>query len=323
MLNVRLYAIILIALLVSACGGGGGGGGDAPAPAAVVTSVDTRKCPDGGPIPQAGTSACAVVVTSVVDLVKIDRVVLKQQGVTFAFSGTIDPATVNLDNIVLKKGDVNGVPVVGSSVALAADGKHATYIPLQIPAANQPYVITLAFKDTVGREVTTNTGFTTPPMVCADNAIWSNPATFSTMYQDCVADIGVQTLVNASFNTLQDDTCTITLSTPLTSACKAYMANGTMILSNTSVVVVGHATIWMAYIGMDAKSNTVLLDANDPKNLVPVGTLVLPSSLVSITGNPSGESIRIETSVAGVIKTEQVTWNAGSSTLAVTCLKNC
>ena len=159
-------------------------------------------------------------------------------------------------------------------------------------------------------------------MVCADNAIWSNPANFSPVYQDCVADIGVQTLVNP-FNTLQDNTCNITLGTPLSAECKAYFANGTMVLSNTSTVVNGHSTVWMSYVGTDDVSNIVLLDANDQSNLVPVGTMTLPSSLVWVIGNPTGARIAVSTSVAGVTRIEQVAWSASASALAAKCLRNC
>jgi hypothetical protein len=230
-------------------------------------------------------------------------------------TGTLDPASVTNENVMFFVG-TKPVPVAGAAT-LGADGKTLSFVPTMRLAYGQTYYFAATVKDTLGRTVQMNITFTTSAMVCVDTTIWSNPATFSAEYQDCVADIGVQTLVNASYNTLQDDSCAITIGTPLSAACKAYMANGTMILAKTSVVVNGHASIFMTYTGTDTKSNIVLLDANDPNNLVPVGAMSLPNPLVWITGNSTDASISMSTSVAGVFKNEQVTWNSTKAALVI------
>jgi hypothetical protein len=228
-------------------------------------------------------------------------------------SSTISPLLVPFDGALtsatatLWQGAVGGTAVSG--IASLVGGNTVAFAPTVRPASGQPFVLAITATDTLGRAVTANVSFTTSAMVCTNTTIWSNPATFSTAYQDCVADVGVQTLISQS-NALQDTSCVVTVGTPLSAACRAYMANGTMALANTSLVVNGHSTLWMAYIGTDKVSTLVLLDANAPTSLVPLGMLALPSALAWIIGNPTGASINI-----GVAK--QATWDTASAALVI------
>lgn len=292
-----LCAVFMIALVVvSACGGGGGGSGS--------TSTPTSSAP---------------VTASVNDLqgTTVSPTTLSD-GVKFHFSGSIDPSKTTVEVTV------GGIPGSGTAT-FSNNNQDVAFKPTVRLPFGKSVTVTITTVDTTGHVVQTTVTFTTSAMSCTNTAIWSNPAVFSAALQDCVAPIGVMALVTSSINTLQDNSCTIAVGTALTAACKAYLANGTMLLADTSIVVNGHAVKWMAYIGMDGKSNIVLLDTNDPNATpVPLGTLVLPTNLVSAIGNPTGESIRrVTTSVNGVIRTEQVTWDVSSSSLVVTCLLNC
>ena len=230
-------------------------------------------------------------------------------------SGALDPATVTDANVTLS----NGADVVGSAVSLSADGRTLSLVATKRLGFGTADAFAATVKDTLGRTVQMNIAFTTTAMVCADNAIWSNPANFSTVYQDCAAGIGVQVKVDQTYNKVQDDTCTLTLGAPLSAACKAYLANGTMLLANTSIVANSHLVTWMAYVGSDGKSNLVLLDTNDPANAspAPVALVTLPSPLSRLTGNVTGASVRTADG-----KTSQASLDTANN-ISITCLAGC
>ncbi|MDO8575703.1 MAG: hypothetical protein Q7R90_00105 [bacterium] len=325
----KLYAaLVAVVVGLNGCGGGGGGGSDESPPAASATATaSVTPAPTPPPCPtgeaQIAGKVCPAVNATPVTLTTVAPRAFKQ-GVTIQLNGTLDPNSVTNDNVALWKGvaGTGNVPLtaVAGTVSVVSGNKDMKYVPTQLLANGQAYTLFVNVKDSLGRPVQMTISFTTNAMVCADNAIWSNPAAFSAVYQDCVADIGVQTLVNASFNTLQDSSCVITVGTPLSAECKAYMTNGTMILAKTSVVVNGHAAIWMAYIGTDKVSTLVLLDES---TLAPVGKMALPNSLVWIIGNPTGASVSMSTASPGVFKNGQMVWNQSTSTLGFTCFKNC
>jgi hypothetical protein len=240
------------------------------------------------------------------------------QGLTVQFNGGLDPASI-MKNVVLWQGAVDTGTSVAGTTSLAGGNRDLTFVPTQRLAYGQSFVLAMNVTDSVGRPVSSTVPFTTNAMVCADNAIWSNPANFSAVYQDCVAGIGVQTKIDQAYNKVQDDTCVVTVDTPLTSACKAYLANGTMVLANTSIVANSHLVTWMAYVGTDGKSNLVLLDTNDPADAspVPVAKLVLPSPLSWIIGNVTGASIKTADG-----KTSQASLDATNS-IILSCLVGC
>jgi len=317
-----------VAFSLTGCGGGEGGSGDAGNTVSSTTTttlppVAIQTCPNGSAAPATGAANCPTVTPNAPVTLSTVTPRLFKQGVTIQFNGALNPSSITAVNVVLWKGAVGTGTKVAGTASLAANNKDLTYAAVQFLANGSSYTLDINATDSLGRPVHLTIPFTTTAMVCADNAIWSNPANYSSVYQDCVADLGVQTLVNPAFNTLQDTTCTVNVSSPVTPECKAYMANGTMILANTSTVANGHSTMWMAYIGTDGISYIVLMDTGNVTAPVVIGKLALPSTLVWIIGNPTGANINITTSTNGVLKNEQVTWNASSSTLTVTCFKNC
>lgn len=329
--NVAKIAVVLaaIAIALTGCGGGGGGGGDAGNTSVVSSTTTTTlpaiaTCPNGSAAPVTGAANCPVVAPNAPITLSTVTPRSFKQGLTVQFNGALDPSSVTNVNVVLWKGTVGTGTKVAGAASLAANGKDLTYAATQFLANGSSYTLDISVTDTIGRPVHLTIPFTTTAMVCADNAIWSNPANYSSIYQDCVADIGVQTLVNPAFNTLQDETCVVTTGVPLSAACKAYMANGTMILANTSVVANGHSTMWMAYIGTDGKSTLVLLDVNSMGNPVPLDVMARPAPLIWTIGNLTGVNIDLNVSgISGVLTNEQVTWNASSSKLVATCMRNC
>jgi hypothetical protein len=211
-----------------------------------------------------------------------------------------------------------GVAVAGNP-ALSADGKTVTYTPVQRPAFGQTYTLVAKVKDSIGRSVESSVPFTTAAMVCVDSAVWSNPANFSSAYQNCVAPIGVQVKIDQAYNKMQDDTCTMALDSPLSAACQAYLANETIMLANTSIAANSHLVTWAAYVGTDGKSNLVLLDTNDPANPTPapVASLALPSPLAWLIGNTTGASVRTADG-----KTSRASLDA-TNHIVLTCLVGC
>ncbi|MCR4341988.1 MAG: hypothetical protein NUW01_19090 [Gemmatimonadaceae bacterium] len=310
---VRGFAAAVMVALLAACGGGGSGGSSSEqSPAPVV-----KFCPDEAtPIPAKGTTFCPFVnISAPSTLGSVDPQTFLQ-GLTVQFDGGLDPGSI-MKNVVLWEGAVDTGTSVAGTTSLAAGNRDLTFVPTQRLAYGQSFVLVMNLTDSVGRPVSSTIPFTTTAMVCADNAVWSNPATFSDVYRDCVADVGIQTQVDPTFNTVQDDTCVVTVGTPLTSACKAYMANGTMLLANTSIVVGGHAVMWAVYSGTDKSDNFVLLDVNDSSNPVPVATFVSPAPLKNITGNATGMFARTTDG-----KGSQLTVNS-SSNIVWTCVLGC
>lgn len=278
--------VVAVPLFLSGCGGGGGGGGDAPA--AAVNPVVTVTCPNGASA--ATASACPVVGT--IAPVTLSSVTPRQfvQGLTIQFNGAIDPSSLTSKNIVLQQGTG---PVLTTTASLAAGNRDLTIVATQILANGQSFSLQLTLYDSLGRPVQLSAQFTTAAMVCSDNAIWSNPATFAAVLQDCVAGVGVQAKITPAFNKLQDNSCTLTVGVPLSAACHAYLANGTFLLAATSMLVNNnHTALWAVFNGLDDKGQVVALDINDNANPIVVAVLALPSAITSITGNPGGAFIR-------------------------------
>lgn len=304
MKSLHVLAAFTVVLSLAACGGGGGGG-DSSAPSVAQSPVTV---PVVGP-------------TTPVTLSTVDPH-LFHQGFSVSFNGALSAATAVLWQGAVDTGTAfAGTTTLGGNGAAVNSGNIVTFAPNVRPVYGKPFVLVITATDTLGRPITVTIPFSTSAMSCVNTAVWSNPATFSEPLQDCVAPIGVQALVTPA-NTLQDNSCTITTGAPLTPTCHVYLANGTMLLADTALVVNGHATTWMAYVGTDGKSNIVLLDTNDPNNPVPIGTTVLSNPLVWEIGNPTGESISIKTGVTGN-ETDQVTWDTTSGILKRTCLVRC
>lgn len=321
--NIRAAVMAaVVALLLSACGGGGGGGDPSPAPTAVPVAAAGPTCPNGSPIPATGSSACPAVGVATGNTLQDGSVVSPSvTPLAVSFNGGLSSAAVVLWQGAVGGTSIDGTTALSGSGPAVNSGNIVTFAPTVRLAFGQPFVLVITAKDTLGRNVSVIITFTTPAMSCTNSAIWSNPAVFAVVLQDCVAGVGIQAFITP-FNTLQDNSCTLTNGAPLSAACKAYLANGTFLLAATSMVVNSHTAIWMAYIGLDGKSNIVLFDANDLTAMIPVGTMVLPVPLVWVIGNPTGESIAINTGVAGN-ETDLVTWDATTSTLKRICLVRC
>lgn len=303
--NLRAAFVAVVVMLLSACGGGGGGGDDSPHVSAA-----------SGPSPSSGSSTPAVT-GSVVGALQGTTVAASSLGaIDITFSGALDPSSVSAS--YLQGGTL---PSVAGVIVLSAGNTKVTVTPKIRLAFGQQVTLVVTAKDTIGRTVTTSVSFATSAMSCV-SPIWSNPATFNTALQDCVAPIGVQALVTPGLNTMQDDSCVFTVGVPMTPQCKLIAANGTLLFVDTSIVVNGHSVIWAAFIGTDGKSRIVLFDMNDPNNPVPLGTMVLPNSLLWEIGNPSGESISLNTGVVGN-ETDLVTWDVATNALKRTCLVRC
>jgi len=273
-----LMCAVAVIFLITACGGGGGGtSSPAGPPAGQIT------CPDGSFAND--VSACPAVTLIASDYANVDPHMLKQ-GVIAQFTGALDPASVT-DGALLRNDDAITGTVVPGAVSLSSDNMDLFDKPTQWLAYSQTYNLAIDVNDSIGRTVSVDIPITTMPMSCTNTAIWSTPANYSSQLKDCVSPIGVQAQVT-EFNKLQDDTCIVTAGTSLTTECHAYLENGTVGLTNTGIIVGGHTVMWMIYIGTDNLSSVVLLDVNVPTNPVPVATLILPSPLVWIIGNPTG-----------------------------------
>jgi len=297
-MKVWTFCAAVVAAALAACGGGGGGGSTSG-----TSNPTSVACPDGSSATSA--AACPAVSTpsgaqsTAIGTVKV------------SFTGTLASATA-----VLWKGAVGGTPVAGVS-SLSSDLKIVMFTPtVRIAYGDQQYTLVITGTDSVGRTVQTTLSFSPGPMVCANNEVWSNPATFVSAYQACLAPIGVQTLLDPVIHKMTDTSCTFTVGSPLSAACKLYAANGTLMFANTSITVNGKAMVWIGWFGNDGSSNLALVDA---ATLAVVAKTVLTSPLVWMIGNPTG--VNIDVRVGTVLRNEQVTVNG--SELVVSCRVNC
>jgi len=300
-MKVHIFVATALVAMLAACGGGGGGdSGGSPSPTPSPTAI---ACPDGSSATSAATcpavSAPSGAQPTTTGTVKV------------SFTGTLASATA-----VLWKGAVGGTPVAGTS-SLSSDLKVVTFTPtVRIAYGDQQYNMVITGTDSVGRTVQTTTSFSPGPMVCANNEVWSNPATFVSAYQACLAPIGVQTLMDPVIHKMTDTSCTFTVGSPLSAACKLYAANGTLMFANTSITVNGKAMVWIGWFGQDGSSNLALLDA---ATLAVVAKTTLGNPLVWMIGNPTG--VNIDVRVGTVLRNEQVTLVGAE--LVVTCRVNC
>lgn len=295
-MKVHLIAAVLVVVL-GACGGGGGGGDSGGSPSPAPTSV---TCPDGTSATSAAT--CPTVAASGGAQSALD-------GTTVSFSGTLASATG-----VLWKGAVDGTPVAGTS-SLATDMKTVKFTPTVRLAYGQTYTLVVTGIDSVGRTVQTTTTFVHGPMVCANNAVWSNPAAYVPAYPGCVAPIGEQTKMDTVVHAMTDASCVMTVGSSLSAACKLYAANGTLMFANTGVTVGGKATVLVAYYAQGGQSQLALLDA---ATLSVINTIGFSNQLVWIIGNSTGAAIA--TNVGGKERREQMTYG---STFGFACYAGC
>lgn len=284
---------VFLVIFITGCGGGSG-----------PMAVDQMPCPDGS-FAKDAASCQPVGLLSPIPLMNFDP---RNGKIVVQFTGALDLNSITVDTFALRTGDtITDIPISGAISIAAWD---VTFTPTQFLAYDRIYNLDINIKDSVGRPVELNFSFKTMD-ICTD------VATFSTEYQACVSGIGVQTQVNPTYNTLQDGTCVITVGTPLTEECKAYMANGTMVLVDMDVVVGGHPTMLMTYLPISEPRDIILLDVNDPDSPVPISVFTLSQQLTWITGNVDGAFIYTADG-----KGSQLTVDS-SSQIVSTCVTGC
>ncbi len=281
MKSVRMAVAAGMVVLLAGCGGGGGG---SATPATVPTAQTALGCPVGGAAPGGDTSKCEQVAMVGSNPVQVDPTMT---AVTVSVSGTLKPASVNSDSIVVWRGAPKTSTVFGGNVSLSADGKAITVALPRRLGLGRTYPVTVDVLDTLGRPVSFIVSLSTSKANCADTAVWSNPGYFSKTLGTCVAYIGVQVKLDQTLNKMQDDTCTLALGNPLSENCADYLSNGTIRLAETQIVVNSELVTW-AFTAQDA----VLLGTNDPSttrpNVVAKLASPLPNAIATVTGNVLG-----------------------------------
>ena len=315
-LVLTAFAAVL-AILLFGCGGGSGGSGDASAPPAAIA---TATCPNGNPVPTTGTKDCSATgITALPSSSDLDPVAISIKGYAVESNGQLDPTSVTAQTVKLWLGAADtGTQIAGSPV-LSSDGKTITFTAVQRLASGKKYTLAGDVKDTVGRTVGFASAFTTAAMVCnaitgvslAAQTTWSNPANYSSVLGDCDAPIGVQAMLNPAYNKM-DVSCVIpSIGQPLSDACKAQLANGTIVLADTSIVINSHLVTWALANGSDGLGKLMALDTNDPTNANPlvVASAGFTSALKWVIGNPTGVSVCTADGNASQVTVDSVTNN--------------
>lgn len=300
-------------LVLAACGGGGGGSSDAattPPDTAASSPAQQVLCPDQK-TSAAKAADCPATTLLPVDLKAIALVSPEEamlKGYAFIASGTI--AESGFHATVTQGHGKWTLPVY---FELGPDKRTVNVILKERPAYGTELSIVFDALDSVGNPVTSATSLSsTPAMVCADNSKWSNPASFNTAIQDCVAPIGVQALIT-DFNVMSDRTCELEVEKTLSSACQLYFANGTISVMDTGTVLSGgHSAWWTGFVGGDGVSYLALIDQTTS---FPVAALKLSDKLSWLIGNPRGVTIRVGA------QTLLASWDGAK--IALSCLVGC
>lgn len=271
----NLFAIVAFAALAG-CGGGGSSGSEAGG-----TGGTTVACPDGSSA--ASSSACPAVVAVTTALPSLAPADLNK-GISVSFSGALDPSSVK---VTFTQGSM---PMLGTTT-LADGNKRVVFNSAVLFGFSQADKLVITATDVLGRPVSATFEFTTTGQTCTSNAIWSNPAAYSSAVQGCVAPIGVQVLTNSTGNKLQDSSCTFTVGAAMSADCKKYAANGTLLFSETGVIVQNDPTLLVAFFGQNGAGNLVLLDKT---TLVTLSTATVSSNFPWFIGNPTGAAVRID-----------------------------
>lgn len=290
MRNLMKLSLTATIIAAAGCGGGGSGGKAAEAPPPPVGMI-TVTCPSGTSTKVADTAEAIAAAKAACTLVTGTPSPLEGSttaspvelaaGIEVPFNGKLASATA-----VLWQGEVGNGTQVPGTVSLSTDGMKVNFVPTVRQAYGEPFKLPATGIDSVGRSVTTTLSFATAARSC--DGFSSKPAAFSPELQTCVAPIGGQAIVDSVYNRATDNSCALTAGQPLSAACKAYLANGTIVVTQTLTTVAdGHQAFWLAYLGTDGRGNLALLDAVTGSV---VGTTTL-SSVVWITGNHLGASV--------------------------------
>jgi hypothetical protein len=241
-------------------------------------------------------------------------ILAQQNGISVSFNGALDPTSVV---VTLWQGAVGTGTQVAGTFVLSNGNKDVTFKPNVRLVFGQTFNLVVTAKDTLGRAVSGTFTFATSAMVCADNTRFSNPAAFSSAYQDCVVPLGVQAIIDPVYNKMTDASCVVSIGAPLSAACRTYMANGTMVVATPPSIVGGHSTLWSVFIGPDMTSNIVVSDATNPAALTVLSKLVLSDLIMWIIPNPTGEDSQFN--VGGVMQNYQISADANTGTLSRRC----
>lgn len=309
-MNLNLNSVAAACVIAFAgCSGCSSGGGSKAAEAAPPPSV-TVTCPDGrsqtAATTEAAKAACTVVTgtPSPLEGSTTASPVELAAGIEVPFNGKLASATA-----VLWQGEVKTGTQVPGIASISADGTKVNFVSAIRLAYGPAFKLVVTGTDSVGRPVTTTLSFATAARSC--EGFSSKPATFSSELQTCISPSGGQATANPVYNRATDDSCKMVVGQPLSAACKAYLANGTIVVAETLAPVAGHQAYWLAYLDKGGGGVLSLLDSVTGNV---VGTATLPS-LAWITGNPYGAS------VSDGVKVHDATWNGTKIVLA--CLVGC
>ncbi len=298
MKSVRMAVAAGMVVLLAGCGGGGGGGDNSPAQTASV-SATKAACPTGAAAPGGDTSKCdAIGGTALSATTNLDPAAVLASGLPLPFNGTVDAKSVTTGNVKFWLGAADTGTQVSGTPALSADGKTVTFTPAQRPAYGASYTLVANVKDTAGHSASWTVPYTTAAMQCNNitgisllaQTTWSNPANYSSVLRDCVAPLGVQAVLDAAYNKMDVACIFPVIGQPLSDACKTQLANGTVVLADTTIVINSHLVTWAFANGSDGLGKLAALDTNDPSNASPiaVATAGFSSAFKWGVGNTTG-----------------------------------
>lgn len=313
----NLWAAILVAVL-SACGGGGGGSDSTviTPPGPVNPPPVSVSCPDGTSAATAAQCAPVTATASVAAGAVVDPATVNQ-GLTIQFSGAVKPETAIFAFLQA------GVSMPGALTANSAKTA-LTFMSNVRVGYDQADEYQLDINDALGRPVHVNVKFTTSAMSCSSNAKWSNPANFSSTFQNCAAPIGVQVLYDPVLNTRQpNDGCTFTPGTAMSAECMRISANGTLVLNDTTIIVQNDPVEWVGYNSGSAGSLTGTIVLADKTTMKVVGVKQLPGQLLWTIGNPSGEEASITTLLPGATRPSTLLVRFNGDAIVTSCVVNC
>lgn len=282
---VNLCAASLAALVLAACGGGGGDSTVAPpvSPPSPPPSASVT-CPDGTSAATAAACPAVTATTSVAAGATVDPSVLNQ-GLTVKFSGTISPS--GSSNTFLQAG-----AALSGTATPNATNNAVTFLPSIRAGYGMSDEFMMDINDALGRPIHVDVKFATSAMSCANNAVWSNPATFSAALGSCVAPVGVQTILDKVNNRMQDTSCTLSTGAKVPDGCAKYATNGTFVFSDTTMPVQDHSSVvWMVYFGSAGQGSIALVDK---ATLVVISRTSVSPNIGWIIGNPTGAAIQID-----------------------------
>lgn len=285
--SVFLSAAVLVAVALSGCGGGGSDSVAVTTPPVTTPPPPSASvaCPDGTSAATAAQCAAVTATVSIAAAASVDPAVLNK-GLTVQFTGAIKPASGSL-------GLTQGGAVLPSTVTVNAANTVVTLVPSFRAGFGQQMELTGDVNDALGRPIHVGVKFSTGARSCSNNALWSNPATFSATVGDCVAPKGVQATVDSmGVNKMQDSSCTFAVLAPLAVECQKYVKNATIVFSDTDNPVQDHpSVVWGIVYGSFGNGIGVLFDKT---TMSVISRVVLPPNVEWIIGNPTGAAIRYD-----------------------------